>query len=99
MTAYSPDPRDLAEAAAERERASSLLARRARYSRWDGTQSLPDLEADDVMDALADDLLADGDVASALRRLMERGLASDDPGRPDLPGLRDLLERLERRRE
>ena len=32
-----------------------------RYSRWDGTQQLDDLDADDLLEAMADDLLADGD--------------------------------------
>ncbi|HEX9043463.1 MAG TPA: VWA domain-containing protein, partial [Candidatus Limnocylindrales bacterium] len=56
-------------------------------------------DADDIIDALSDDLLAEGDLGEALRRLMERGIASDDPTRPRLRGLNDLLERLERRRE
>jgi uncharacterized protein with von Willebrand factor type A (vWA) domain len=60
---------------------------------------LPDLGADEIMDALADDVMADGDLAEALRRLMERGWRSGDPTRPDLTGLRDLMDRLERRRE
>jgi uncharacterized protein with von Willebrand factor type A (vWA) domain len=43
--------------------------------------------------------MAEGDLAEALRRLMERGWRSGDPTRPDLPGLQDLMERLARRRE
>ena len=58
-----------------------------------------DLTADEIVEALADDLLEEGDVAEALRRLMERGWRSGDPSRNDLPGLQDLLERLRRRRE
>ena len=46
-----------------------------RYARWDGTQRLPDLSADEVLDALSDDLMAEGDLAEALRRLFERGMA------------------------
>lgn len=88
MTAYSPDPDDLA-----------ALARHARYARWDGSQRLPDLAADEIMDALADDVMEEGDVATALRRLLERGWRSGDPTRPDLPGLQDLIDRLTRRRE
>ena len=37
--------------------------------------------------------------AEALRRLMERGWRTGDPTRGDMAGLRDLMERLERRRE
>jgi len=77
---------------------ASMVAR-ARYSRWDGSQSLADLDADDILDALADDVMAEGDLVEALRRLMERGWRTGDPTRGDMVGLRDLLERLERRRE
>jgi uncharacterized protein with von Willebrand factor type A (vWA) domain len=98
MTAYSPDPRDLASGLREAS-AAERFAQRARYSRWDGSQQLPDLDADEIMDALSDDVMAEGDVAEALRRLLERGWRSDDPTRQDLAGLRDLMARLERRRE
>ena len=60
MTAYSPDPRDLA-GRVPRSEADRLaeLARRARYSRWDGTQRLPDLDADEILKALSDDVMAE----------------------------------------
>jgi uncharacterized protein with von Willebrand factor type A (vWA) domain len=99
MTAYSPDPRDLAGRVPVSTAADATLAGRARYSRWDGTQRLPDLEADEILKALSDDVMAEGDLAEALRRLMDRGWRSGDPTRPDLPGLQDLMERLARRRE
>ncbi len=51
------------------------------------------------MDALADDVMAEGDLGEALRRLMERGWRGRDPTRPDLHGLDDLRERLRRSRE
>ena len=44
-----------------------------RYSRWDGTQKL-DLDADQLLSAMADDLLADGDPWRALRRLMQKAV-------------------------
>ena len=28
-----------------------------RYSEWDGTQAIPDLEASEILDALSDDLM------------------------------------------
>jgi uncharacterized protein with von Willebrand factor type A (vWA) domain len=99
MTAYSPDPRDLTGRVPRGDDPLAELARRARYSRWDGSQHLPDLDADEILQALSDDVMAEGDLAEALRRLMERGWRSGDPTRPDLPGLQDLMERLARRRE
>jgi uncharacterized protein with von Willebrand factor type A (vWA) domain len=68
-----------------------------RYSRWDGSQQLPAFDADDVLDALADDILAEGDVRRALHRLMQRGLHGARGG--DVPGLRRILDRLRARRQ
>ena len=68
-----------------------------RYSRWDGSQQLPAFDADDVLDALSDDILAEGDVRRALRRLMQRGLRGTRGG--DIPGLRRIMERLRARRQ
>ncbi|HVQ75407.1 MAG TPA: VWA domain-containing protein [Candidatus Binatia bacterium] len=68
-----------------------------RYSRWDGTQDLGDLDADELLDTMADDLLLDGDLPSALRRLLQQG-ARDSQGMRQ-PGLRDLLDRLRRQRQ
>jgi uncharacterized protein with von Willebrand factor type A (vWA) domain len=70
---------------------------RIRYTRWDGTQRIDDLDADDLLSAMADDLTADGDVWSALRRLLQRGMR--DPNGPQMPGLQDLLQQLRRRRQ
>ena len=99
MTAYSPDPRDLTGRVPRGDDPVAELARQARYSRWDGTQRVPDLEADEILHAISDDLMSEGDLAEALRRLMERGWRSGDPTRPDMAGLQDLMERLARRRE
>lgn len=69
-----------------------------RYSRWDGTQSVPDLDADTLLGEITDDLLYHGDLHAALRRLMQQGM--DGSGGERLQGLRELLQRLrERRRE
>ncbi len=68
-----------------------------RYSRWDGSQQLPPFDADDVLDALADDVLAEGDVRRALQRLMQRGLRGTRGG--DMPGLRRIVDRLRERRQ
>ena len=68
-----------------------------RYSAWDGSQQLPSFDADDVLDALSDDILAEGDVRRALQRLMQRGLRGTRGG--DVPGLRRIMERLRARRQ
>jgi uncharacterized protein with von Willebrand factor type A (vWA) domain len=68
-----------------------------RYSRWDGTQQLPAFDADDVLRALSEDVLAEGDVRRALQRLMQRGMQGARGG--DIPGLRRILERLRQRRQ
>ena len=100
MAFLTPDPRHLDRADARPERRPGGLPPDARYRAWDGSQDLPDLTADELVDALADDVLEHGDVEEALRQLMQRGLRTDDPGRGYLRGLRDLLDRLrDRRRE
>ena len=70
---------------------------RIRYSRWDGTQRIDDLDADDLLAAMADDLTADGDLWKALRRLFQRGV--HNPHGPQMPGLQDLLQQLRQRRQ
>ena len=75
------------------------FARQARFGRWDGSQQVADLSADEIISALADDMMADGDLGEALRRLLERGWRSPDPNRPSLPGLEALRERLRARRD
>ena len=45
-----------------------------RYSRWDGSQAFGDLDADDVLDEIADDVLGYGDLKSALQRLLQQGI-------------------------
>src|SRR3989454_3882768 len=67
-----------------------------RYSRWDGTQRV-DFDAEDLLDAMADDVLYDGDPWRAMRRLMQQGMQTPEGGK--MPGLRDLLERLKRQRQ
>src|SRR6478736_5286101 len=68
------------------------MAARFTYSRWDGTQTGFELDAESVFDEITDDLLYHGDVANALRRMMHQGLQDRDGNR--LPGLRELMERL-----
>src|SRR5437763_1657780 len=72
------------------------MARRWRYSRWDGSQAGFDLDAEGVLGEIADDLLYHGDLNAALRRALQSGMRAPD-GR-QLEGLRQLLERIARRR-
>src|SRR5256712_13266566 len=59
-----------------------------RYTRWDGTQRLDALEAEELLGAMSDELLSGGDLETAMARLARWGI----PGR--MEGLKDLLERL-----
>ena len=72
---------------------------RARYAHWDGTQRLGEIDADELLDALSEDVMSDGDLDDALRRAIEEGMPARK-GERGLPGLRDLMRRLaDRRRE
>jgi len=62
------------------------------YSRWDGTQRIEGLDADDILSALADDYMDDGNLQQALKRMMQEGVRSED-GRQTM-GLRELMERM-----
>lgn len=73
------------------------MARVFRYSRWDGTQTGFDLDADELLGELSDDLLYHGDLHAALRRLMQQGFTRPDGER--LQGLRELMDRVRRRRQ
>lgn len=69
------------------------MKRRLRYSAWDGTQVVDDLDADDVLGEIADDLITHGDLDAALRRLFQQGIGND------IQGLREMIEHLRRRRQ
>ncbi|HEX3947747.1 MAG TPA: VWA domain-containing protein [Acidimicrobiales bacterium] len=66
------------------------------YSRWDGSQVHLDLDPEELLAELTDDLLAGGDLDDALRRLMRSGMQAASGDR--VMGLREMLERLRRRR-
>jgi uncharacterized protein with von Willebrand factor type A (vWA) domain len=66
------------------------------YSRWDGTQNIEGLDADDILNALSDDYMEDGNLQQALKRLMQDGIRSED-GRKTM-GLRELMERMKNMR-
>jgi uncharacterized protein with von Willebrand factor type A (vWA) domain len=62
-----------------------------RFSAWDGSQSLP-LDAEQILEALADDLMEYGDLRWAMRNLMSRGMQIPQGGY--MQGLRDMLKQL-----
>ncbi|HWE60643.1 MAG TPA: hypothetical protein VHB98_02935, partial [Chloroflexota bacterium] len=68
-----------------------------RYSEWDNSQQISPFDAQDVMDALSDDLLEDGDLQKVLQRLFRWG----DEGRLDnrLDGIKQMMERLRQQRQ
>jgi uncharacterized protein with von Willebrand factor type A (vWA) domain len=68
-----------------------------RYSRFDGTQEPFSVDAEDVMAGLTDDLLYHGDLAAALRRLLQEGL--DTRQGDHVEGMREMMERIRQRRE
>ena len=63
-----------------------------RYSRWDGTQQVDDLDAEEVLEALSDDFLSYGDLRAAMQRLYRWGDR-------DMPGLDELLKQVREKRE
>ena len=67
-----------------------------RYSQWDGRQAI-DLDADALLDAMADDVLADGNPWRALQRLMQQGVPRGEGQRRR--GLQDVLKELRRQRQ
>ncbi len=67
------------------------------YTRWDGTQRIEGLDADDILKALSDDYLESGNLESSLKRLMRDGIRSED-GRRAM-GLRELMDRMRQQRQ
>ena len=55
------------------------------------------MDADGILDELADDLMYHGDLDSALRRLMREGITDKDGKR--IEGLREMMERIRQRKK
>ncbi len=72
------------------------MVSRFRYSEWDGSQEIPSLDPDDILNSLTDDLMNFGDLEQALRNLMQRGMRDATGDRAQ--GLRDLLQQLRQQR-
>src|SRR5690349_5932790 len=69
-----------------------FFSNRYGYSRWDGTQRIEGLDADDILNALSDDYLEGGNLQQALKRLMQEGIHGENGQRT--MGLREMLERM-----
>jgi uncharacterized protein with von Willebrand factor type A (vWA) domain len=67
-----------------------------RYSEWDGTQNIPELDKDELMDELAKGLMQDGNLSYSLWKMQRQGFQGQ--GRR-LPGLQELLQRLKRAKQ
>jgi uncharacterized protein with von Willebrand factor type A (vWA) domain len=68
-----------------------------RYSEWDGSQDIFDLNPDRLMDELEKHIMSYGDLDYALRLMQRQGLR-DEQGRR-LPSLQELLQRLRRQKQ
>src|SRR5260370_16159859 len=68
-----------------------------RYSEWDNSQQISPFDATDLMNALSDDLLDDGDLQRVLQRMYRMG----DEGKlgDRVQGMKQLLERLRLQRQ
>ena len=73
-----------------------VVAARFTYSRWDGTQQIPDLDADALLRAMGDELIEHGDPNAALRRMLHQGMEVDGTR---LEGIREMLRKLRERRQ
>lgn len=62
------------------------------YSNWDGGQDPFAMAAEDMMDAMSDELMAHGDLQRALQNLMRRGMQGNMGS--GFEGIRELMERL-----
>ena len=66
------------------------------YSRWDGSEPFA-LDKDELMDELQRNLMAYGDLSSALWKMQREGISGSQERR--LPSLQELLQRLRQRRQ
>jgi len=68
-----------------------------RYSHWDGTQQMDPATERELMQHLADKMLGGRDLRTIMRDMLQRGARL--PGGRQMPGLKDLMERLKERRQ
>jgi len=65
-----------------------------KYSNWDGTQHVLDVDAESLLDAMSDDLLEEGDLWRALQRLLRQGAKNQDE-KGQIKRIRDKRHRKE----
>src|SRR4030067_74690 len=68
-----------------------------RYSEWDGSQELFDIDADELMDKVGDDLMSNQNLSDILKRMMRNGMQNRQGKR--LPGLQDMMQKLRQKRQ
>ena len=73
-----------------------MLYKAYRYSQWDGTQDLFDMDADELLDQLSNELFQHGDMWRALRDMMRQGM--QDRSGQQMPGMQRLMEQLRNQR-
>ncbi len=69
----------------------------SRYSRWDGSQAIGSMDANELMSAISDDLMSSGDLDLAMQRMFRWGF--ERPDGSHMPGLRDLMNRVRQQRQ
>jgi len=67
-----------------------------RFSQWDGSQSSGQ-NPDDILGALADDLMEYGDLRWAMRNMLSRGMKIPQGG--SMQGLRDMLRKMRQQKK
>jgi uncharacterized protein with von Willebrand factor type A (vWA) domain len=68
-----------------------------KYSEWDGSQNIFDMDADELMDKVSDDIMSNSNLSDIMRRMMRNGM-QDRQGRR-LPGLQEMMQRLRQKRQ
>ena len=67
-----------------------------RFTQWDGSQSLG-MDADEILGAMANDLMEYGDLRWAMRNMLSRGMQIPQGG--TMQGLRDMLKQMRERKK
>jgi hypothetical protein len=68
-----------------------------RYSEWDGRQDFPDLNKDRLLTELERNLIAHGDLETALWKMQREGIENGEG--QHIAGNRELYQRLEQKKQ